>query len=147
MEISLTKQTAGQTNALTQTRRCPDVPHTRRRPQTKVKTFYAQTTATDDAGNVRRADESGTKFKTFYTQTTATDDAGNVRRADDSHRRRCKRWRWYRRLATLTRCPFKKQQYSITSTVHNAIVGSSNGPWPWPWPWIGSRSHQHTQYM
>jgi len=18
---------------------------------------------------------------------------------------------------------------------------------PWPWPWIGSRSHQHTQYM
>jgi len=117
MEISLTKQTAGQTNALTQTRRCPDVPHTRRRPQTKVKTFYAQTTATDDAGNVRRADESQTKFKTFYaqttatddagnvrradesrtkvktfyTQTTATDDAGNVRRADDSHRRRCKR--------------------------------------------------------
>jgi len=28
-----------------------------------------------------------------------------------------------------------------------AIVGISNTPWPWPWPRIGSRSHQHTQYM
>jgi len=26
-----------------------------------------------------------------------------------------------------------------------AIVESSNAPWPWPW--IGSRSHQHTQYV
>jgi len=79
---------------------------------------------TDEGQNVLHADDSDrwrwkrstcrrqaqTKFKTFYTQTTATDDAGNVRRADDSHRQSCKRWRWYRRLTTLTQCPFKKQQ-------------------------------------
>jgi len=28
-----------------------------------------------------------------------------------------------------------------------ATVRSSNAPWPSPWPWIGSRSHQHTQYV
>ena len=27
------------------------------------------------------------------------------------------------------------------------IVGRSKAPWPWLWPWIGSRSHQHTQYL
>ena len=122
----------------------PDVPHTRRRPQTRSKrstrrrqrqmtleTFDAQTSHGRSSKRSTRRRQRQMTLETFDVQTshgrsserstrrrqrqmtlemTATDDAGNVRRADDSHRRRCKWWRWYRRLTTLTRCPFKKQQ-------------------------------------
>jgi len=46
-----------------------------------------------------------------------------------------------------TRKPRKGLRSSPPACTASLVVGSSKTPWPWLWPWIGSRSHQHTQYM
>ena len=43
--------------------------------------------------------------------------------------------------------PARGLRLSPPACTASLVVGSSKAPWPWPWPWIGSRSHQHTQYI
>jgi len=43
--------------------------------------------------------------------------------------------------------PARGLRSSPPACTASLVVRSSKAPWPWPWPWIGSRSHQHTQYM
>ena len=43
--------------------------------------------------------------------------------------------------------PERGLQSSPPACTASVTVGSSKAPWPWLWPWIGSRSHQHTQYV
>jgi len=74
--------------------------------ETKLKTFHAQTTVTDDAGNVPRADSSHRR-------------SWNVSRADDSHRRRRKRSTRRRQPQTrLKRSTRRRQSQTTAETFH-----------------------------